>query len=375
MLLALFAAGCAPERPAPGLTLAPTAFSALRGWKADDHAAAAAALRRSCAARAERMAPAPAARPQAVWQAACAALADVPEGDRDAARAYFETWFEPFTVAAGEAREGLLTGYYEPELRGSRRRHGRYDVPLYLRPPELVTVDLGAFRPALAGERIAGRVAGGRLVPFADRAAIEGGALAGRGLELVWVDDPVAAFFLHVQGSGRIVLDDGTAMRVGYAAANGHPYTAIGRTLIDAGEIAPERMSMQAIRGWLEAHPARARAVMAQNASYVFFREIDGPGPIGAEGVALTAGRSLAVDPRYHAFGTPVWIETEDPLRPGVALHRLAIAQDGGAAIRGPLRGDLFFGHGPEAAAAAGRMKAPVRFTILLPRRADAPTG
>ena len=207
-------------------------------------------------------------------------------------------------------------------------------------------------------------------MPFHDRAAIDAGALDGDNLAVVWVDDPVDAFFLHIQGSGRIALADGSELRVGYAAQNGHAYTAVGLILIDDGEVTREAMSMQAIRTWLAANPDRARDLMNRNRSYVFFAVLDGDGPLGSEGVALTPGRSLAVDRRFLPMSVPLWLDStlpgEQPLR------RLMIAQDTGGAIRGPVRGDVFWGYGEDAADIAGRMKSRGRYYLLLPRTAPA---
>jgi membrane-bound lytic murein transglycosylase A len=245
-------------------------------------------------------------------------------------------------------------------------------VPLYGRPPELVTVDLGRFRDDLKGKRIAGKVEEGALIPFADRKAIDQGALAGRKLEIVWVDDPVEAFFLQVQGSGRVELAEGGEMRVGYAAQNGRPYTSIGRALIQSRALNPETVSLQTIRAWLEAHPDRIDEVLEKDASYVFFREVKGEGPMGAEGVPLTPGRSMAVDLNYLPLGVPLWLSGGMPApregQPDRKLHRLLVAQDTGGAIRGPVRGDLFWGFGPEAEALAGRMKHRGKLWVLLPK-------
>jgi membrane-bound lytic murein transglycosylase A len=244
-------------------------------------------------------------------------------------------------------------------------------VPLYARPPELVTVDLGKFRQDLRGKRIAGRLEGGALAPLPDRAAIEKGALARRRLELVWVDSPVDAFFLQIQGSGRVQLAEGGEMRVGYAADNGHPYTAIGRELVRRGVYQPKEVSMQSIRRWLESNPAEAGALMQVDASYVFFQKVEGEGPLGAEGVALTPGRSLAVDRGHWPLGVPLWLDGTAPSpregEPDRPLRRLLIAQDTGGAIRGPIRGDVFWGAGPEPEAIAGRMKNTGRLWVLLP--------
>ena len=306
---------------------------------------------------------------------ACAAAKQISRRDNTAARAFFERWFVPHLASAGRRAGGLFTGYYEPELNGSRVRSDRYAVPIYVKPSDLVSVDLGLFRRSLKGERIAGRLVDGRLTPYASRAEIEAGRLRGRELELVWVDDAVDAFFLHIQGSGRIALVGGGMLRIGYAASNGHPYTAIGGQLIGRGAIAREDMSMQSIRSWLAANPDEAVALMNTNASFVFFRELDGEGPLGTQGVVLTPGRSLAVDRRFVALGLPIWLDTTDPLDPEKPLRRLLVAQDTGGAIRGAVRGDIFWGHGLDAAARAGRMRQTGRYFVLLPRQPAAVTS
>jgi membrane-bound lytic murein transglycosylase A len=336
--------------------LTPATFADLPGWKEDDPSAALSAFRRSC---------------RRMKSPVCEAAART-----TSPRAFFESNFQPFAVSEGGDPEGLFTGYYEPLLQGSRKRSERYRVPLYVRPPELVMVDLGDFREELKGQRIAGRVEEGDLVPYPDRKAIEEGALSGRELELVWVDDPVDAFFLQIQGSGRVRLDDGSddgsEIRVGYAAQNGHPYFAIGKDLVERGAMPKEQVSMQSIRRWLEQNPDLADDVMARNASYVFFEELKGEGPLGAQGVALTPGRSLAVDLKPWTLGAPVWLDASAPSpragEPDRPLRRLMIAQDTGGAIRGVVRGDVFWGHGEEAAEIAGRMKHLGRMWVLLPR-------
>ena len=377
------------EKPKPPpvpdrLALAAAGFADLPGWDSDRHAEALIALNRSCL-RVSRLADTAAIGPTGTggtardWREPCAALAAVQAGDHAAARAALEQWFVPYAASNNGDTAGLFTGYYEPELRGSRTRGGRYVVPLYGRPADLVTVDLGAFREELRGQRIAGRVQGGALRPYASRAEIETGALAatpregGGPLELLWVDDTVDAFFLEIQGSGRVVLDDGSLLRLGYAAQNGHPYYAIGRELVARGALAREQVSMQSIRAWLIANPAQAREVMNKNASFVFFRPLapavsPDDGPLGAEGVPLTPGRSLAVDRAHLGLGLPVWLDAEDPLAAGQRLRRLLVAQDTGGAIRGPVRGDVFWGFGADAAERAGRMRSAGRYWILLPR-------
>jgi membrane-bound lytic murein transglycosylase A len=246
-------------------------------------------------------------------------------------------------------------------------RSARYRVPLYRLHNDVVSVDLGQFRPSKRGERIAGRVERGRLVPYARRTDIDKGALNGRDLEIVWIDDPVDAFFLHIQGSGRVVLEDGSEMRVGYAGSNGHVYTAIGRELAKDGAMPVEDITMQSIRAWLAAHPNEAEAMMARNESYVFFRVVP-DGPLGSQGVTLEPERSLAVDPRFLTLGAPVFVATADPLDTAIPLRRLAVAQDTGGAIRGPTRADFFWGSGANAADRAGKMKGRGELYLLKPR-------
>ena len=379
----MYACAPGPEKAEPDrLVLRPVSFDDLPGWEADDQSAALQALRRSCAALDERDDDEPldiAALGGHVgeWRGICAATAGLDSADR--AREFFEANFTPYEARNGAQAEGLFTGYFEPELRGATQAGGRYAVPLYARPHDLVTVDLGLFRSALVGERLAGRVADGALEPYATRAEIDDGALAAQGLELVWVDDPVDAFFLHIQGSGLISFEDGTTRRLAYAATNGHSYFAIGRWLVDLGALSREDVSMQTIRQWLAANPKRASEVMHENASYVFFRWLEEEqateGPVGAQGVTLTAGRSLAVDRRFVPMTVPIWLESAapdpDPAREDRPLRRLMVAQDTGGAIRGPVRGDVFWGTGAEAGAVAGRMKHAGRYWLLLPRGLD----
>jgi membrane-bound lytic murein transglycosylase A len=365
-------------KPVPDrLVLAPARFADLPGWREDAVEEALATFLRSCARieRAETRA-AESLGTAAEWRDACSGAAKVPQGNRGAARTFFEAAFSPVAASNHGERTGLFTGYYEPTLHGSRKPGARYTVPLYRRPPELVMVDLGLFREEWKGRRIAGRVMDRVLLPFPDRAEIVTGALAGRGLELAWVDDLIDAFFMEIQGSGRIELAEGGVLRVGYAAQNGQPYFAIGRDLVERGALKKEEVSLQSIRAWLLAHPQAAPQVMARNRSYVFFDELKGEGPLGAEGVALTPGRSLAVDLKYLPLGVPVWLDGQAPApaerAPDRPLRRLLVAQDTGGAITGPVRGDVFWGHGEEAAAIAGRMKHPGRVWLLLPRSAAA---
>jgi membrane-bound lytic murein transglycosylase A len=360
------------ETPELTLTLKPVTFADLKGWDRDDQSAALKALLRSCAAMLKQPADKPMdgdgfAGTVGDWQADCRDAEGVRPGDPIAARRFFEDRFRPFSVRVGHEAKGLFTGYYAPIVAGSRTRDDAHQVPLYKVPPELVMVDLGAFRPSLKGERIAGKVEGNRLVPFASRGDIVAGALSGRGLEIMYLKDPVDAFFLQIQGSGLVRLPDGSLVRLGYAAQNGHAYTAIGKLLVERGAMTRDEASMQSIRSWVNAHPDEGRALMDENASYVFFEEQQAEGAIGSQGVVLTGGRSMAVDRKHMPLGAPLWldIESEDGQR---KIHRLVIAQDTGGAIRGAVRGDFYWGEGDKAEAAAGAMKDPGRYYILLPQ-------
>ena len=378
--------GLGPPGPRPELpplrTLVATTFTELPGWRSDPVQESLQAFVASCAkglqlggggfgaggeVAASRMA------------RLCEHARSVPRDDAAAARSFYEASFQPFAVGNRDSRLGLLTGYYEPELAGDRRRRGRFVHPLYLAPSDRMVIDLGEFKRDLAGRRITGMIRGGRFRPYWDRAEIEAGALRGRGLEMLWVDDPVALFFLQIQGSGRVRLPDGKLVRVGYSGQNGHDYTAIGRVLVERGAMTMEEVSLQSIRAWLAAHPAEADAVMDANRSYVFFRVLPGTAPVGAQGVELTAGRSLAVDPAFLPYGLPLWLATTTPVVPELGrtaeapLERLVVAQDTGGAIKGPVRADLFLGPGREAEQIAGRMKQPLRLWLLWPKDAPPP--
>jgi len=371
---------CAPRiPPAPRLTLEKTSFAELPGWGDGRQAEALAAFLRSCPSLSEAGpsvagsqtpdgGPAGGFGAPGDWRRVCDEARDV-SGDAAAARAFFEKRFVPYLAGDNREAEGLFTGYYVPELKGSRTRSARYHVPIYRVPDDLVTADLGLFKKDLKGIRIAGKVEHGRLKPYDSRAEIDRGALSGRGLEILYVDNPVDAFFLHIQGSGRVVLDDGSATMIGYAGTNGRPYVAIGRELVTSGAMAKEDVTMQSIRAWLAAHPGEAEKTMAANPSYVFFHELPGDGVVGAAGVALTPGRSLAVDHRFLPYGVPLWLDSRDPAT-GEPLRRLLVAQDTGGAITGPVRGDVFWGFGREAGERAGRMEDRGRYYLLLPRAA-----
>jgi membrane-bound lytic murein transglycosylase A len=350
-LLTLFVfAGSAVVAGTDGAKLQRMAFPALPGWRDDPVSQALPALRSSCRILAGKPADSPIG-PGAMagtagdWRTPCKRLTAV-GSSAAAVRRVIETSFVPFAVVDADGPDGLITGYYEPELRGSRERSARYSVPLYRPPPDPASGSL-------------------------PRAAIDGGALAGKGLELLWLADPIEAFFLQAQGSGRVRLAEGGSLRVGYAASNGLTPTMVGRILVERGELTKETASMQTVRQWLRDHPAEAPALMRMNARYIFFREIPGDGPLGALGVALTPGRSLAIDPDLLPLGAPLWLDTTYPAgtpEAGQPLQRLVVAQDSGGAIKGAVRGDLYWGSGEAALRYAGPMKQPGHYYLLLPK-------
>jgi peptidoglycan lytic transglycosylase A len=363
--------------PAGPASLERSSFEELPGWPSTDPRAALAAFARSCAQILQK----PLSEPMSGtyggtigdWKPVCTGIPTV--ASSSAARSWFEAHFVPHSVRAGLRHEALFTGYYEPELRGSHVRHGVYQTPVYGMPGDLVEVDLGAFRTALQGEHIAGRLQKHRLVPFATRAEIDHFGLRSAPV-LFYASDPVAVFFLHIQGSGRVRFEDGTVRRVAYAGQNGWPYTPVGRVLIEEGVLDSSHMSLQAIRAWMKAHPEEARRAMEKDQSFVFFKEaaLGDPalGSPGAEGALLTPGASMAVDSRFHPLGAPFYIVASipdpDPAKPEDVLASLFVAQDIGGAIRGALRGDLFFGYGAAAESMAGRMKATGRMYVLVPK-------
>ncbi len=355
------------------VALHPVSFAELTGWRDDPVSEAFPALRAACEVVLSGSADAPIgpgglAGRTMDWWSPCAALLAVPPSN-NVLRNALEVLFVPFVVAGGS--QGLFTGYYEPQLEGARMQSPAYPVPLYRRPPDLVTANLADFRSELEAETPIGRVVDGRLQPYYSRADIDGGALTGQGLELLWLADPVDAFFLQVQGSGRVHLAEGGSVRVGYAANNGHPYTAIGRILVKRGEMTKEAATMQTVRQWLRGHPGQAPALMRMNARYIFFREVAGDGPIGSLGVVLTPGRSLAIDASLLPLGAPLWLDTTYPAgtpEAGQPLRRLMVAQDTGGAIKGAVRGDIYWGSGETALRYAGPMKQQGRYYLLLPK-------
>ncbi|MFA7279510.1 MAG: MltA domain-containing protein [Sterolibacterium sp.] len=312
---------------------------------------------------------------KAVWRETCGSARALEGRSVEAVRAWFESQLQPWQLVNPDGgREGLVTGYYEPLLKGSRKSSQRYAYPIYGVPADLIDVELGDLYPELKHMRLRGRIEGRKLLPYYSRADWEKAQRSDN--VLVWADDLFDVFFMQIQGSGQVQLDDGSRTRVGYADQNGHPYRSIGRWLIDQGELKAEQASMQGIKAWARAHPERVQALLNANPSYVFFRELAAldAGPPGALGVPLTAERSIAVDARYSILGAPVWLATTWPgsERP---LQRLMLAQDTGGAIRGPVRADFFWGSGHEAGVQAGKMRQKGRMWILLPRLHIPPDG
>ncbi len=367
-------AGCAvrppvvlapPPVPVPqgqGVAFTRVPFSLIPGWSADDAAAALPPFIGDCDAVAGHpntdlggAGTAAALGDMAGrWRLACGEARAVPPHDPNAARAFFQHAFDAYLVSQNGSATGLFTGYFEPEFDGSRTRGGPYQTPILRRPPGLRQ---------------------GQVLP--DRAAIEHGALAAEHLDLLWLKSPIDAFFLSVEGAGRIRLPDGHVLRVTYNGQNGHPYVPIGRVLVNRGAMTAKDVSMQSIRGWLQNHPGQAQGVMDQNPSYVFFRIEHGSadiGPPGALGTPLTPDRSLAVDKAYVPLSAPVFVVTTDPVT-RQPIERLMVAQDLGGAIKGAVRGDIFFGWGKAAEQRAGRMREQGQAYVLLPKRPGAGQG
>jgi len=340
-------------------------WSDLPGWAEDDLVAAWPAFLLSCRGLTSK--------PQwPLWRAACDEAKGLAANDSGALRRFFESRFEPFLLTNPDATtSGLVTGYYEPLLRGSRTRTATYSQPVLGVPPDLLTIELSDVLPDLKNMRLRGRLQGNKVIPYYSRADIVGREKDYPDRVLLWVDDAVELFFLQIQGSGRVKLPDGKLVRIGYADQNGHPYQSVGRVLIDRGELKPDQASMQSIQAWARANPAKLDELLNTNPSYVFFREVQpktngNEGPQGALGVPLTGERSIAVDPRSVPLGAPVFLSTTQP-NSSVPLRRLMLAQDTGGAIRGVVRADFFWGFGAEAGALAGRMKQQGQMWVLLP--------
>ncbi len=337
----------------------------LPGWAEDDLKSAWPAFLQSCRGLASR--------PQwPLWKTACAEAKGLPANDSAVLRRFFESRFEPYLLTNPDTTtSGLVTGYYEPLLRGSRSRSATFSQPLLGVPPDLLSIELADVLPELKNMRLRGRLQGNKVIPYYSRADITAREKDFADRVLLWVDDAVEFFFLQIQGSGRVRLPDGKLVRIAYADQNGHPYQSVGRVLIERGELKSEQASMQGIQAWARANPAKLSEVLNANPSYVFFREVpakgnENEGPQGALGVPLTAERSIAVDPRNVPLGAPVFLSTTQP-NTSIPLRRLMLAQDTGGAIRGVVRADFFWGFGPEAGAQAGRMKQSGQMWVLLP--------
>ncbi len=371
LVLLIILNGCAgkpkvpPPVPPPKPEFKPlrqVAWKSIDGWLLDQPAAALETFKKSCRAISRR--------PD--WHQVCVAAGEVTIGDEQAARNFFENSFQPYQVVNRDGdSKGLITGYYGPELAGSREKTDEYRFPLYRQPDDLLTIDLTRVYPELSKYRLRGRVVGNRVVPYFDRSEIDSENSPLAGDELFWVKDPVELFFLHIQGSGRIRFSDGTRVMVGYANQNGHPYQSIGRLLLERNAMTRDQMSMRNIRRWVEDHPDAGRRLLAENPSYVFFRQLPEniQSPPGALGIPLTPLRSLAVDPRTIPLGAPVFLATTYP-GTDFPLKQLMVAQDTGGAIKGEVRADFFWGMGDDAGSRAGKMKQKGQLWVLLPKGA-----
>lgn len=356
-----------PTVIAPVAPFAPSAWEKLPDWQNTDLSASFAALLQSCRAL----------KGKANWQSVCTQAEALGVVDNIVLHVFFETEFSPYQVVNPDGTtQGLITGYYEPRLLGSRVKTARFRYPVYGVPDDLLTIDLSEVYPQLKDMRLRGRLVGKRIVPYYNRADIEQGKAAVQGRELFWVENAVELFFLQIQGSGRIELPDGTSVKIGYAEQNGQPYASIGKKLVETGELKLEQASMQGIKLWGEQHPDKLPALLASNPSYVFFRELpnQNAAPLGALGVPLTDAYSIAIDPRTIPLGAPVFLATTYP-NTSEPLNRLMLAQDTGGAIRGAVRADFFWGYGDQAGAQAGRMKQSGQMWVLFPKGGEPPAG
>lgn len=343
-------------------TFLPATWADLPGWQEDDVAAAWPAFLQSCRGIASKS-------NGADWKRVCDLARAIDSKPAFSPRRFFEQHLKPYSIANGEgATTGLITGYYEPLLRGSRTKSRGYEQPVRGVPDDLLTVDLSSVFPELKDKRVRGRLEGNKVVPYWSRAEIATRGERQSGKTLLFVDDAIELFFLQIQGSGRVQLTDGSTIRLNYADQNGHPYQSIGRILVERGELKLEDASMQGIQAWARANPKRLDNLLNANPSYVFFREMPDSkdGPIGALGVPLTAERSIAIDPRSVPLGSPVFLATTRP-NSAQPMNRLVMAQDTGGAIKGTVRADFFWGFGKDAGEQAGRMKQPLQMWILLP--------
>ncbi len=348
-----------PPKPAEK-PLQPAEWTELPDWNEDDPGAAFAAFLTGCRSLEK----------QAHWKPACASARELTDKSAAALRAWFEAQFLPWALVNPDgSRNGLITGYYEPVLKGSRQKARGYSHPVFGPPEDMIVVELAELYPELKHLRLRGRIEGRKLVRYYSRAEWEPQESKRSPEALLWVDDPIDLFFMQIQGSGQVQLADGSRVRLNYADQNGHPYRSIGRWLIDKGELKTEQASMQGIKAWAKANPARLTELLNTNPSLVFFRElpVTGSGPQGAMGLALTPERSVAVDPRHVPLGAPIWLATTKP-NSTQTLNRLMVGQDTGGAIRGVVRADFYWGSGTAAGNQAGKMRQQGRMWVLLPR-------
>jgi len=354
------------EPPKPAEKPLQTAeWSDLPGWNEDDPGTVFAALVASCRSL-ER---------QAQWKPVCSSARTMEDRNAPALRAWFEAQFRPWALVNPDgSRTGLITGYYEPILKGSRTASRSYSYPVFGPPDDMIVVELAELYPELKHLRLRGRIEGRKLVPYYSRAEWTPQESKRSPDALLWIDDSIDLFFMQIQGSGQVQLTDGRRVRLNYADQNGHPYRSIGRWLIERGELKTEQASMQGIKAWARANPSRLTELLNINPSLVFFREspVEGSGPLGAMGLALTPERSLAIDPRHVPLGAPIWLATTRP-NSEQALTRLMLAQDTGGAIRGVVRADFFWGSGTDAGNQAGKMRQQGRMWVLMPRSYEAP--
>jgi membrane-bound lytic murein transglycosylase A len=348
----------APAPPANAVAAGVTSGPALMAMDGEMAVRAKKAFLASCPVLTRRQDPSGLTRPED-WTAACAeGEVVIDRSEEDQAQDFFKARFEVVQVGAGDA---FVTGYYEPEILGSRTRGPGFEIPIYRKPPDLVEQD--SATAAASGTPRRGRLENGVVVPYYERSEIEDGALADQGLEIAWAADPIDLFFLQIQGSGRLRLPDGGVMRIGYAGQNGRDYVGIGKLMKDRGLLAPGHTTMQDLVAWLREHPEDGRAIMRENKSYVFFQELTGPGPLGALGVPVTARGTVAADPKFVPLGAPVLLQLDRPEASG-----LWVAQDTGGAIRGANRFDTFWGAGEEAARIAGGMTGRGKAFLLVPK-------
>ena len=349
-----------------------TDIDSLPGWNNDKVLNAFPALQKSCRSILKRLNRRQSSKKKlkkhSSWQNVCDQITTNSFGE-DSFREFLKSKFNAYQIRYRGSDEGLFTGYYEPTLDGSLKLSREYKTPIYPKPTDLIHVNLGEWKESLNNSRILGRVVGNKLKPYFSRSDISKGALDREITPILWLKSEIDAFFLHIQGSGRVVLQDGAVHRLGYAGKNGRKYYPIGRYLLEIGAIPKENISMQSIKKWLRENPGKKKDVMNMNPSYVFFRKLNGKdGPIGAQGVVLTSGRSLAVDRHYSKLGAPVWLSANFEDEEGKKLQRLMVAQDTGGAIKGPIRGDVFWGSGEIAEQLAGTMKAKGSIYVFYPK-------